>query len=495
MDFESIAGFVNVEGRKLSASTENDAGEVLYILCTNFLLYVALVLLTYLVCKLYLTTDHSWEFIEGISDFKLAPTDSMDCFPNIEDPAEDEEASKPLVEEDEEGAGIEMTGAGEEAPLPPPPAESPLIKRSSSGSLGDLLDYNRWGEDADTSSRGEVLQRLLVSVLGLNLSFLAWGVLQERMLTQTYQGEFFTYSYMLVFTNRLGGLVLSAGLLYFFKPPIETRAMIYEYSFPSVSNMLSSWCQYEALKYVTFPTQMLSKCFKLVPIMVMGKVMGNKSYPMYDYVVAAVIGLGISVFLMSTEGLDLGRDATGEAESASGTYTGVLLLGLFLVFDSFTSQWQTRMFDRNKYLSPFQMMFAINFFSTIFSLITLLHTNELTEAWDFVVAHPQIHVHFIVFSICSTIGQLFIFYTIKNFGAVVFAIIMSTRILLSIAVSCYTYDHTITEMGFIGILIVFGAISYRVKRKSEGKRLIKWAGVAEERGTDLFAAWHEHLDM
>ena len=54
--------------------------------------------------------------------------------------------------------------------------------------------------------------------------------------------------------------------------------------------MLSSWCQYEALKYVSFPTQMLFKCFKLAPIMLMGKFLGNKDYPVYDYLVAIMIG-------------------------------------------------------------------------------------------------------------------------------------------------------------------------------------------------------------
>jgi hypothetical protein len=43
--------------------------------------------------------------------------------------------------------------------------------------------------------------------------------------------------------------------------------------------------------------------------------------------------------------------------------------------------------------------------------------------------------------------QLFIFYTIKTFGPVVFAIIMSTRILLSIAASCFLYGHPIPPLG------------------------------------------------
>mmetsp|Transcript_29950 Transcript_29950/g.39375 ORF Transcript_29950/g.39375 Transcript_29950/m.39375 type:complete len:487 (+) Transcript_29950:58-1518(+) len=484
-DFDKLAELANsfgyhgaslVHGRRMDeAMSENDAGEEVYILCTNFLLYVALVLLTYLVCKLYLESNHSWDFLEG-TDFKIAPTESYEVFPTIHEEGEDEEAPQ-KKEGDEET-----------------PDSLPEMKRVSSASLSEFLDYTKW-DDNVVGSKKEVLSKLTICVLGLNISFIIWGVLQERMLTQTYQGEYFTYSYMLVFTNRLGGFVLSAMLMYFFKPPIETRAMIYEYSFPSVSNMLSSWCQYEALKYVTFPTQMLSKCFKLVPIMIMGKFMGNKTYPMYDYVVAGMIGLGITLFLTSTEGLQLGYDSIGEEESYGHTICGVMLLGFFLIFDSFTSQWQTRMFDRNKYLSPFQMMFAINAFSTIFSLITLLHTDELTPAWNFVIAHPQIHIHFVVFSICSTIGQLFIFYTIKNFGAVVFAIIMSTRILLSIMISCFMYNHPITEMGFLGMFIVFGAISYRIKRKTEGKRLVKWSGIKDSQGTDLFSAWHEHLDM
>lgn len=44
------------------------------------------------------------------------------------------------------------------------------------------------------------------------------------------------------------------------------------------------------LRYVSFPTQTLFKCFKMVPVMLMGKVIGNKAYPSYDYAVAIMIG-------------------------------------------------------------------------------------------------------------------------------------------------------------------------------------------------------------
>ncbi len=78
-------------------------------------------------------------------------------------------------------------------------------------------------------------------------------------------------------------------------------------------------------------------------------------------------------------------------------------------------------------LSPIQMMFVMTAFSTIFSFVTLVHQDELVPFFAFVSDHPEIHLHFVAFGVCSTIGQLLIFHTIRSFGAVVFAIIMTVR--------------------------------------------------------------------
>lgn len=237
---------------------------------------------------------------------------------------------------------------------------------------------------------------------------------QERMLTRRYPrhtGEYFTYSYALVFTNRFWTLIMSGMLMIYLKPSRSQSVVIYEYSFPSISNMLSSWCQYEALRYTSFPATTLFKSFKLAPVMAMGKILGNKSYPQYDYVVALMIGFGIAMFMTSTDDLRFGFDYLGEEVGTA--WTGVMLLVFFLFFDSFTSQFQSRMFQRHQDLSMVELMFATSAFSTVLSFVTLLHTKELYPALNFVMVHSEIHLHFFLFSICSTIGQLFIFYTIK----------------------------------------------------------------------------------
>jgi adenosine 3'-phospho 5'-phosphosulfate transporter B2 len=154
------------------------------------------------------------------------------------------------------------------------------------------------------------------------------------------------------------------------------------------------------------------------------------------------------------------------------------------------------MFKIHRDLSMIELMFATSAFSTVLSLITLVHDGKLWPAFDFVVRHSEIQFHFFLFSVCSTVGQLFIFYTIKNFGALVFAMIMTTRILISIALSVILYEHKVTATGFYGLVLVVGAVFYRIKRKAEGRQLIKWQGMGEksEKEIELVQEWHEHVD-
>ena len=105
------------------------------------------------------------------------------------------------------------------------------------------------------------------------------------------------------------------------------------------------------------------------------------------------------------------------------------------------------------------------------------------------------HIHLVIFSLCSTVGQLFIFKTIKAFGPVVFAICMNTRIILSILLSAFVYSHEITFQGALGLAIVFSAIAYRIKRKGGGRQLVKWAEMTDSKSMDIFHEWHEHCDM
>ena len=73
-------------------------------------------------------------------------------------------------------------------------------------------------------------------------------------------------------------------------------------------------------------------------------------------------------------------------------------------------------------------------------------------------------------AITSATGQLFIFYTIKTFGPVVFTIIMTTRQMFSIVLSTVIFGHAIKPLMFVGAMVVFATIFNRIKRQAKLKR-------------------------
>lgn len=229
-------------------------------------------------------------------------------------------------------------------------------------------------------SFGKRAAYLAFCVLGLQGSYLTWGVLQEQMMTQAYgvdsegNNVYFGNSQYLVFLNRFLALIIATVIICFTSQPKHTVPM-HKYSYPSMSNILSSWCQYEALKFVSFPTQVLTKACKIIPVMLMGKVVQGKSYPLYDYVFCTLMSVGVSLFLFTKESpkdedsINAGASPSGEFEFAS--YLGGTILVGYMVFDSFTSNYQSHLFKTYK-MSSYQMMFGNTLFSSIFCLWTLI---------------------------------------------------------------------------------------------------------------------------
>lgn len=248
---------------------------------------------------------------------------------------------------------------------------------------------------------------------------------------------------------------------------------------------------------------MLAKAFKIVPVMLMGKYLYDKEYSSDEYAVAGLIGFGLYLFISSSENISFLNgwgDSSATAGASSGAVCGIVLLVLFLFFDSFTGQFQTRMFQINKNMSPLQMMCIMNACSAVFAFITLIHQEELGASMAFVFQHHTMITHLILFCLASTVGQLFIFYTVKKFGPVVFSIIMSCRILFSTLISCFAYSHPVTELGIIGIIIVFVAIGMRTYRQMELKPIVLWSDDVTPEENDLVKKefvheMREHLDM
>lgn len=164
----------------------------------------------------------------------------------------------------------------------------------------------------------------------------------------------------LVFENRVFALFLALSIVVYKRYHSKCRAAdapMYAYIPSSLSNSISSWSQYEALKYVSFPSQVLSKSCKIIPVMLVGILVNHKTYPLVEYAEAMLISSGATVFTLFGKG-------SSHSADRSDSYIGIGLLLLYLFCDSFTSQWQSRVYK--KYcIDQYQMMLGVNFWSIV----------------------------------------------------------------------------------------------------------------------------------
>lgn len=311
--------------------------------------------------------------------------------------------------------------------------------------------------------------KMIFAVSGIMTTLVIYGILQEKIMRVPYgaDNEYFKYSLFLVFCNRLMTSAVSAGTLIASRKAIDPVAPVYKYCLVSMSNILTTTCQYEALKYVSFPVQTLAKCAKMIPVMIWGTLIMQKRYKGYDYFLALLVTLGCSIFILFPSGADLSPYSKGR----ENTVWGVSLMVGYLGFDGFTSTFQDKLF-KGYDMEIHNQIFYTTLCSCVLSLSGLILEGHLFLAIDFVYHHLDCFFDVALLSTVATTSQFFISYTIRTFGALTFATIMTTRQLVSIVLSCVWFRHPLSWEQCIGSVIVFGALYTRsfFKKVSEKPR-------------------------
>ncbi|EPS70730.1 hypothetical protein M569_04031, partial [Genlisea aurea] len=308
--------------------------------------------------------------------------------------------------------------------------------------------------------------KMLFAVTGIMSTLLVYGVLQEKIMKVPYgpEKEFFKYSLFVVFCNRIMTSAVSAGILLANRKSIEPVAPLHKYCVVSISNILTTTCQYEALKYVSFPVQTLAKCAKMIPVMIWGTAIMRKTYTGRDYLFALLVTIGCSVFIL----FQADGDKSPYSSGRESTVWGVSFMIGYLGFDGFTSTFQDKLF-KGYDMEIHNQIFYTTLCSCVISLTGLILQGNVFVALDFVLRHKDCFTDIILLSTVATISQFFISYTIRNFGALVFATIMTTRQFVSILLSCVWFAHPLSFEQVIGAVIVFSSLYSKSFLRSKAK--------------------------
>ncbi|MCJ1387781.1 UDP-galactose transporter [Xylographa bjoerkii] len=329
------------------------------------------------------------------------------------------------------------------------------------------------------------LPQLIVCVGGIYVSFLTWGLLQERITTTTYgppsAPERFTFSIVLntlqsLFAALTGTLYLSLSTRGPTPSIFPSRALLAPLLLVAFTSSLASPFGYAALAHIDYVTFILAKACKLLPVMFLHVTLFRRPYPLYKYGVVALVTAGVAVFT-------LGHPTSSKKHSSSATSAternntwGLLLLSVNLLLDGLTNATQDHIFATHRPYSGPQMMVAQNILATALTTAYLLllpllpapllaglnipaaAPRELHNALAFLTAHPAVLADVLGFAACGAVGQIFIYMTLAKFSSLLLVTVTVTRKMLTMLLSVLWFGHRLGRGQWVGVGLVFGGV-------------------------------------
>ncbi|TFK10724.1 oxysterol-binding protein-related protein 9 [Platysternon megacephalum] len=312
--------------------------------------------------------------------------------------------------------------------------------------------------------------RLPVCFLGVFVCYFYYGILQESITRGKYgegaKQEKFKYALSLVFIQCVINAIFARLVIQFFDAIRVDRTQNWLYAACSLSYLGAMVSSNSALQFVNYPTQVLGKSCKPIPVMLLGVTVLRKKYPLAKYLCVLLIVTGVALFMYKPK-----KGGDGEDDHIFGY--GELLLLLSLTLDGLTGVSQDHM--RAHYQTgPNHMMLNVNLWSTLFLGAGILFTGELWEFLSFAERYPSILYNILLFGLTSALGQSFIFMTVVYFGPLTCSIITTTRKFFTILASVILFANPISMMQWVGTILVFMGKSWKPGFLKSFPYLLEW---------------------
>lgn len=310
--------------------------------------------------------------------------------------------------------------------------------------------------------------KFIIYAAGIGLSYLYFGIVQEDITYSRHgpQNLKFTYTKSLILFQCLFNTIFAKFILtYVMKQGYDNTKSSY-YAMSALTYLTAMVSSNMALQHVNYPTQVVGKSCKPIPIMILGVLLGKKRHSLKKYLFVSMIVIGVVLFMYnknkSISKLDPGSMANENqsylAKLTASIGMGELLLLLSLTMDGLTGAVQERM-KGEYHTKSGHMMYKMNLWSTFFLLAVTLISGELFECIDFIKQHNNLITKIALFSSLSAIGQLFIFLTVSEFGPLPCSIITTTRKFFTVLASVFLFGNKLTSNQWIGTTFVFTGLT------------------------------------
>lgn len=316
-------------------------------------------------------------------------------------------------------------------------------------------------------AHGSGLRRLLVlafCVAGIWSAYIYQGFLQETISTKRFgpDGKRFEHLAFLNLAQNVVCLVWSYIMIKIWSRSSGGGAPWWTFWSAGITNTIGPAMGIEALKYISYPAQVLAKSSKMIPVMLMGTLVYGIRYAFPEYMCTFLVAGGVSTFaLLKTSSKTINKLAHPNAPIGYG------LCFLNLAFDGFTNATQDSLTARYPKTSAWDIMLGMNLWGTIYNLVYMFGWPQGSgyEAVQFCKLHPEAAWDMFLYCLCGAVGQNFIFLTISRFGSLANTTITTTRKFVSIVVSSLLSGNPLSAKQWGCVAMVFSGLSYQIYLK------------------------------
>lgn len=296
--------------------------------------------------------------------------------------------------------------------------------------------------------------QFLICVAGVFLFYLIYGYLQELIFSVEGFKPFGWYLTLVQFGfySTFGLVELQLTQDKRRRIPGKTYMII---AFLTVGTMgLSN----TSLGYLNYPTQVIFKCCKLIPVMIGGVFIQGKRYNLADVSAALCMSLGLIWFTLADSKV-----------APNFNVTGVLLISLALCADAAIGNVQEKAMKLHNGSNSEMVLYSYSI-GFVYILVGLLCVGGLGPAVAFCSEHPvKTYGYAFLFSLTGYFGISFVLALIKLFGALVAVTVTTGRKAMTIVLSFMFFTKPFTFQYIWGGLLVLFGIFLNVYSKNKDK--------------------------
>ncbi|AFN82818.1 UAA transporter protein [Encephalitozoon romaleae SJ-2008] len=292
---------------------------------------------------------------------------------------------------------------------------------------------------------------LALHAMGIYAFFLVFGVYGEKLTTTTYNGRKYESALFPLVLQSLGGIAVGRTMMSYSKEAegAPGKRVLCHYACLALLSLISAQLGFISLKYLSYPTLIIAKSCKLLPIALMNFLIYRRTLSHRKCLSLSLISISVLSFSLFDK----------RSTSTSGfSFIGILILITSLLADGIINSAQDHLFRTFK-ISSFHMMYYTNLFRFLISFTAILLTDNLKYSIAFIKSTPEIVPDLFLYSTFNIFGQIVIYSMVQSHGSLTLTTVNLTRKMLSIFLSLIVFGHRIKKVQALSILGVLGSIA------------------------------------